>query len=144
MQNKCAVTFTLNCDIHPSMCYPKTFLHFILYETLFMVRHWIVLYMYHNKYMAYMYAYTKRTSECGATTPSKNSLRLTHNMLTLKQPLSVKQRLLATAHCRHALHVRTHVHVHKHTGVCGADTLDNSNEPLMSADFTLRHHYKQP
>ena len=62
--------------------------------------------------------HTLKEPERGATTPSNNSLRLTH---TLKEPLSVEQRLLATTHCRHALHVHTHVHVHT-----GTDTLDGS------------------
>ena len=102
MQNKRAVAFTLNYDIHPSMYYPITFLPFILYETLFIVQHGIVLYMYHNKYMAYMYAYKKKP-ERGATTPSNNSLRLTHNMHTLNEPLSVEQRLLATQSDSHII-----------------------------------------
>ena len=108
MQNKRAVTFTL---IHPSIYYPITF------NLLYCMRR---LYVYGTTLDSTVHVsqqihgiLTLKEPECGAMTPSNNSLRLTRNMKepergattnSLRLTHNMEQRLLATTHsCSHII-----------------------------------------
>ena len=71
--------------------------------------------------------------EHGATTPSDNSLRLTHNIHTLKEPLSVEHRLLATTHSGSHIYAYT-----KRTSERGAPTPSNNSLRLTHNMHTLK------